>query len=118
MGVNMILDDNLYISDSLKKNINKIKDTIKAQKVELRLYCITLASNPKNLFDIHYYNELLQPYYKDKDKEIIVIGIGKTKEEAIDLVIKIIETVYNNTNTFDIRKYLGYSTECDIIKES
>lgn len=102
----MVLYENLYVADSLQKNKDKIIEMIKKGKPKLRLYVVALAFNPVNLLEIIYYNELLQPYYKEQ--EIHIIGIASSKEEAMDMVKTIIASVYHNTQTFDVRKYLGY----------
>lgn len=99
----MKLNKNLIISKSLEKNKKKIFFKIKMRKIKLRLYCIAFPTNKQNLLDIYNYNELLEPYYKKKD--IHIIGLAKTKKEAINIVLDIIKEVYEETNGFDIEKY-------------
>lgn len=94
----------LFLSKSIKKhNLDKIKKSIENRKFTCSIYCISLASNPKNLLDIYNSKELLFPYYKKND--IHIIGLAKSKNQAYDLVIDIIEEIHRNTGDFKVREY-------------
>ena len=43
------------------------------------------------------------PYYESK--EIRIVGLGKGKEEAQDLVKDMLEEIYQNTGDFKVREY-------------
>lgn len=100
----MILYEKLYMGNSVKKKKNKIIGKIKRNKKVLGIYCITLPSNPANFLEIHYYNELLQTFYKPMP--IVTIGIGGSKYEAFDMLASLTNEVYGQTGGFDIRTYL------------
>lgn len=102
----MELYNKLYIGDSLQKDRDKIIENIKAGKQKLQIHCITLPANPHNLLEIIDYHYLMDPHYKDI--KLDVIGIAGSREEAIHLVSTIITIVYEKTNAFDIKKFLGY----------
>lgn len=48
-------------------------------------------------------NELLFPFYKRKD--IYIVGLATSKEEAILLVVDMLMEIYNNTGDFLVREY-------------
>ena len=93
----------LYLDSVTKKNLRKIKRRMERRKINLRVYCIALASNEKNLLDIYSTNELLFQYYRQKD--IKVIGLASSKESAIQLVSDIVNYVYQQTGRLDVRTF-------------
>lgn len=93
----------LYLDSVTKKNLRKIKRRMERRKINLRVYCIALASNEKNLLDIYSTNELLFQYYRQKD--IKVIGLASSKESAIQLVSDIVNDVYQQTGRLDVRTF-------------
>ncbi|NLK74085.1 MAG: hypothetical protein GX288_02200 [Clostridiales bacterium] len=93
----------LYISDNLMKKKDKVIAAISCRKATFNIYCITFASQPRNLFDIIDANELLFPHYRNVD--ICIVGLAKGKENAIQLVQKMLEEIYYNTGEFDVRSY-------------
>lgn len=96
--------EKLYLSEEIKQNkLNKLKKVIEKGKVTFEIYCITIASNTDNLFDIINANELLFPYYERKD--MYIIGLAESKLEAKLLVKDMLLEVYNNTGGFKVREY-------------
>lgn len=93
----------LYTDERLEKNLNRIVKKIEQEKVTFRIYCITLASNPENMLDIIDANELLFKHYKRN--EICVLGLARTRNGAVELVVKMIEEIYKKTNDVKVRKY-------------
>lgn len=93
----------LYLDSVTKKNLRKIKRRMERRKINLRVYCVALASNEKNLLDIYSTNELLFQYYRQKD--IKVIGLAFSKESAIQLVADIVNDVYQQTGRLDVRTF-------------
>lgn len=93
----------LYLDSVTSKNQRKIKRRMEKRKVNLRVYCIALASNEKNLLDIYCTNELLFHYYRCK--EIKVIGLASSKESAIQMVADIVNDVYQQTGRLDVRTF-------------
>lgn len=76
---------------------------IENRQLTFEVYCITFASNPNNLFDIINANELLFPYYAQK--EIYVLGLAASKEKATLLVKDMLEEVYRESGGFCVREY-------------
>ncbi len=104
--------DNLYMDHVIEKKRNKIKKKIHEGKATINTYCITFASNERNLFDILDANELRFSYYKKK--EIYILGLAFGKENAIAVMVSMIEEIYKNTGEFKVREYFKFQefTEC------
>lgn len=94
---------NLYLDSITKKREKKIKKKMEQGRRTVLYYCIALASNPKNLFDIIYTDELLFQYYRRK--EIYIIGLASSRESAVYMVKDIVTELYTNTGGFDARSY-------------
>ncbi len=94
----------LYIGKTARKKRYKIVWKVKHRAGMLGIYLITLASNKENLLDIIDASLLLQPYYKKED--IFIVGIACGYDEAVEVVTKIIEELYNETGDFNIRQFL------------
>lgn len=100
----------LYTGDSIQGKTERIKWKIIHNAGQLQIYVIALASNPENLFDIIPSWELMQRHYPKR--QMLIIGLAKGWDEAVEVVRQIITEVYENTGGVDIRKYLGIqSTE-------
>ena len=93
----------LYLDQKTEKKKKRIKRRMEKQKVNVGVYCITLASNEKNLLDIYCVNELLFQYYRRKD--IKVIGLASSKESAYHMVADIVNDVYQQTGKLDVRTF-------------
>ncbi|NLJ95963.1 MAG: hypothetical protein GX321_02320 [Clostridiales bacterium] len=93
----------LYIGDQLINKKDKAIRKINKRKITNDVYCIALASNLHNLFDIMNANELLFPYYNRTD--IKIIGLAKGESEALNLVQDMLMEVYHNTGGFNVREY-------------
>ena len=71
----------LYVSESIGKNVNKIKWKINHNAGTINTYVIALPSNPDNLLDMIPTYELMQKAYPKKN--IHIIGLAKGYEEGI-----------------------------------
>lgn len=95
----------LYMDDHIIKNVDKIKTAIEENKPSIGIYCIALASNENNLFDIMNVNELMFQHYRRN--KIYILGLARGKESAKRLVVRMIEDVYNETGDFHAREYFA-----------
>lgn len=96
--------EHLFLYDVInQKKLNKIKKSIENGKLTFEVYCIAIASNKENLFDIYNANELLFRYYASK--HIFIVGIAFSKEDAFTLVTQILNKIYIETGEFSIRTY-------------
>lgn len=98
--------EKMYFSDDFNKKKRTITmKSIKKGELTFEVYCITLASNPHNLFDIINANELLFPYYEKQ--EITVLGLAGSRGQAKLLVKDMLEEVYKETGEFRVREYFA-----------
>ncbi len=93
-----------WIGPSIKEKKWIICKRIQYNKLQRGIYVLTLASNKNNIIDIYPSYVLLQPYYKRQ--KLIVVGIAKGYEEAINLVKDIIEHIYKETGSVNVRDYI------------
>ena len=95
----------LYMDDHIIKKADEIKAAIETNKPTLGIYCIALASNENNLFDIMNVNELMFQHYRRN--KIYILGLARGKESAKRLVVRMIEDVYRETKDFQAREYFA-----------
>lgn len=96
--------DKLYLSKDIGSNrMKKIIKAIENGHLTFEVYCITFASNPNNLFDIINANEFLFSYYSRK--ELYVLGLATSKEEAKLLVKDMLTRVYTVSGEFKVREF-------------
>ncbi len=93
----------LYIGKKMKKKKDKVISSINNSEVTFDVYCIAIASHKDNLFDILNANELLFPFYKKS--EVQIVGLAKGRAEALSLVEQMVLEVYHKTGNFDVRAY-------------
>ncbi len=101
----MIWYDKLYVGESIVHKTKKIKWKIMHNAGQIGIYVITLASNRQNLLDIIPSYELMQRGYPKRD--MVIVGLAKGYDEAVEVAASIVDEVYRNTGTFAIRTYLA-----------
>ena len=95
----------LYMDNRIIKNADKIKSAIEENKPSVGIYCIALASNENNLFDIMNVNELMFQHYRRNN--IYILGLARGRESAKSLVARMIEDVYRETGDVRAREYFA-----------
>ncbi len=93
----------LYLDQKAEKKIKKLKEKIENGKVSMNLYCVCIASNKENILDIMNVNELLFRHYARIP--VYIVGLAYSKENALQLVERIVLDIYNNTDDFNAREY-------------
>lgn len=93
---------NYYIGPEIK-NISRIRRRLEHGKPVPGIYLITLSENPCNLLEILPALTLIQESAADMCPEIV--GIAKGKEDAMDLVTEMIQTIFSETGGFEIKEY-------------
>lgn len=101
----MIWYDKLYVGKSIVHKTKKIKWKIMHNAGQIGIYVITLASNRQNLLDIIPSYELMQRAYPKR--EMVIVGLAKGYDEAVEVAASIVDEVYRNTGTFAVRTYLA-----------
>ena len=101
----MLWYDKLYVGESIVHKTKKIKWKIMHNAGQIGIYVITLASNRQNLLDIIPSYELMQRGYPKR--EMVIVGLAKGYDEAVEVAASIVDEVYRNTGTFAVRTYLA-----------
>ena len=96
----------LYMDETVKKQPDKWKKRLEENKLSYSLFCITLASNENNLFDIMDCNELWFRHYRKND--IYVVGLASDKGSAFKLVENMVQDIYSETGGFQVREYFEF----------
>ena len=94
----------LYVGETARKDRYRIVGKVRWKRFQKNAYVITLASNEANLLDIYPANAMLWPYFRKK--EILIVGIAGSYEEALELACHIVAEVYSGTGSFDVRGYI------------
>ena len=101
-------DDNLRCSERIRKDLRSIRRRVRWRKAtSATTFCITFATNEKNLFDIYNMGELLFEHYRRSDVDLHILGLADSREEACELVAEMVKEVYDATGGLDVRKYFG-----------
>ena len=95
---------NLYLSDELKEKKEGIIYKLEHDKIQLNKYVLVLAENANN--NLEFYDTALLLQRGWKKRRLLVVGIADGFEEALYLVEKIAQEVYDVTGDMKIRKYL------------
>ncbi len=99
----MVWDSQYYAGESIAAKKEKIKWKILHRAGLIDVYVIALSSNPKNLLDIIPSWELNQKCYPKEG--MVVVGIDKGYENAMELAGRIVMDVYRDTGGFNVRDY-------------
>ena len=93
----------LFIGEKAYKKIDKIRAKIEEGRRCRNAYLITLPANSENMLDIIPVNLGIMITWR----EIYVIGIAATKQEAVLLTGEIIKKVYEETNDVKVKEYFS-----------
>lgn len=92
-----------YAGESIEHKKEKVKWKILHNAGQLDIYVIALSSNRANLLDIISATELMQKAYPKQD--MLVVGVDKGYDNALELAAKIIMDVYQKTGNLNVRNY-------------
>ncbi len=99
----MIWYKEFYAGEAIGARKEKVKWKILHNAGQLDIYVITLGSGEGNLLDIIPSWELMQKHYPKMD--MLVVGIDKGYENALELAGRIVMDIYKETGTFKIKEY-------------
>lgn len=100
----MIWSDCLYVGAEAEKEKSRIVKNIKRFKFQSDVFVLCLADVPGNIMDIYPSYVLNQKYYKNKD--LFVLGIAKSYDEAMTVMERIIMDCYEKTGGFKLDKFV------------
>ena len=92
-----------YLGGASIKNISKIRLKLIQGKPVPGIYLITLSENPHNQLEILPALTLVQETAARICPEIV--GIAKGKEEALELITDMVQTIYKETGELNIKEY-------------
>lgn len=93
----MIFADKCYTYNLTERKLARIRKRIRRHKPVRNLYVIVLPLLQDGLLEIYPYNQLLQKPYRKLDSRIWVVGFARGKEVAEQLVLQIIQDMYDET---------------------
>lgn len=97
----------LYLSDSINYgDIFKIKRQLNTSPLRADVYLIARSINEEDQLDIFHSKYLPQKFYNRHDKALHVVGISKTKDEALTIIEKIAQECLDARGDANIIKYL------------
>ena len=99
----------LYMDEKIRRQKEEILQNIQNDKWQFEKYLITLAKNAKNHLEIYHSVLLIQKAIPQED--LFLVGIAGGYEEALELVEKITQEVYDATKGTDIRNYILYKQQ-------
>ena len=91
----------LYLTEGLEKKKEKIIRKLEAGKLQPGVHVITLAVSERNQLEIYPTIQFKQPAFPEQ--ELFVVGITKGYDELVE---QIVQEVYDQTGTCDIRSYI------------
>ncbi|MDE7300296.1 MAG: hypothetical protein K2N94_15975 [Lachnospiraceae bacterium] len=92
--------------DTERKRQRLMEKLSRGRHVRKGVTLILYAVNGKDLFDLLPARELKRPWRKGED--FYVLGLAANREEALQLVQRMVMEVYESTGDFDVRGYFGY----------
>ncbi len=106
----MVWHKDFYVGAGIGGNAKAVKWKILHNVRQWDVYVIALGSVPGNLLDIIPAWELRQRYYPKED--LVVVGVDKGYDNALDLAGEIVLDVYRKTGDFKVRDhFLGKRLE-------
>lgn len=97
--------EKLYRNDFSDKEMSSIKKKIRKKFLKLNLFLITLPLGRDGILEVYWYPELLQPVYRKMKKELVVVGLAKSRDEAFELIETMIADIGCESGTIPIEDY-------------
>ncbi|MGN0368605.1 MAG: hypothetical protein ACI4EK_07475 [Wujia sp.] len=95
----MKIVDGVYTYDINRKKCEQLTKKLLHEKKVRQLYLIVLPFSgtivESGLFEIYAYSQLQQKFYRQFWDEIVVVGMAKRKEDAAQLVLEIVQDMYD-----------------------
>lgn len=91
--------ENLYLTDSTEKNLNKIKRKLRLGAGMAGIFVIELSSNPNDMFEIIHASMFKIRRIRHADH--FVIGLAESRRKAYGIVEDIITGHYSKTGGYD-----------------
>ena len=94
----------LYVSECWQDKKEKIIKRLADNRLQPRVYVITLAQGEQNYLEFFSSAFLKQRIYKEA--ELFVVGIAAGYDEAVSMVKEITEQVFKETGDANVRRFI------------
>lgn len=94
----------LYISDELNDTADTVIDKLASDKQQWNLYVVALDFRKRSQLEVMNSMLFLQDDFSTE--QLLIVGIARGKEQALELVRQISEEVYAVCGTLSIRDYI------------
>ncbi len=88
--MNIRFHEQLYSDGISERKLAGVKRKVKKLTPKLDVFLVVLPIGNEGLLEVYWYPELLQPFYRKMDKDIVVVGISNKKDRAISLIEQIL----------------------------
>lgn len=95
---------NLYLGDTVREKEKKLMHRLEKGKPVPGVWLVTLASNRENHLDLLPADFLMQKALRRMCP--MIVGIGFTRVEALMILMRIVQEVYEDTEDVNIRAWL------------
>lgn len=93
----------LFVGERAAGKTDKIKERFLQGRKCRNVFFITLPANPENMLDIIPYNLGMIMTWR----ELSVIGVAVTRQEAVLLTGRILQKVYDETKDVRVKEYFA-----------
>jgi len=100
----VIWKEALYVAGIPEKRQKRIMKSIEKKRPVKDVYLITAPSNEMNCLEYVKANQMLQPYYRER--EVVVYGMAGSEEAAQELAAAMVCGTYAATGEFSVIPYL------------
>ena len=105
MRLKIVYHHKLYLSDSIEvEKLEKIKKKLESKPLFSGVFLIAVSRNPSDQLEIYDAKQLAQRYYTEHPP--YVIGITQSKEEAVEIVQKIVQECLDARGDCALKEYL------------
>lgn len=95
---------NLYLGEQISKRCQKVREKLNKGETVWNTYLIVLSPNPRNQLEFFDAILLKQDWFAKKD--YLVVGMAAGYDEAIEVTWHIVDDIYRQTDSADIRGIL------------
>ncbi len=94
----------LYVSECWQEKREKIIKKLQTGRLQPRVYVVALSQGTQN--HLEFFSSMLLRQQVFRNGELFVVGITDGYDDALDLVARIAEHVYQITGGADIRRFI------------
>jgi len=94
---------NLYVSECWQEKKEKIIKRLKANRLQPQVYVVALSQGEQN--QLEFFPSALLKQHVFEHARLFVVGVADGYDEALFLVEKIVQDVYEKTDKVKIRQF-------------